>query len=74
MADQPKEPRRRHVWVDRSGGYTYPGLILAWRHDPTGWQAQVAVVRNGAVLVEWVAAATLHPVTDDRWDRSGPPS
>ena len=72
MVEPDKEPRRRHVWVDCSGGYTYPGLILAWRHDAGGWQAQVAVVRNGAVLVEWVAADHLHPVTDGRWEHSRP--
>lgn len=65
-----KPGRRRHVWVDCSGGYRYPGLVMAWRRDPDGaWEAQVAVVRPGSVLVQWVAAAALHPVTDDRWAR-----
>ena len=64
-------PTHRHVWVDCSGGYTYPGLIMAWRRDPSGWQAQVAVVRDRTVFVQWTSAASLHPVTDDGQDRSG---
>ena len=60
--------RRRHVWVDCIGGCQCPGLVMAWRRHPEGgWEAQVAVVRRGSVLVHWVAAATLHPVTDDGW-------
>lgn len=66
----PPAPAHRHVWVDTSGGYTYPGLIMAWRRDPSGWQAQVAVVRDRTVFVQWTPATTLHPVTDDAW--SGP--
>lgn len=59
-------PRRRHVWVDCSGGYRYPGLVMAWRRSPaTGWEAQVAVVREKTVLVQWVPAHALHPVRDD---------
>jgi hypothetical protein len=67
----PPVPTHRHVWVDCSGGYTYPGLIMAWRRDLSGWQAQVAVVRDRTVFVQWTPAATLHPVTDDGWD-AGP--
>lgn len=66
----PPNPRRRHVWVDCSGGYQCPGLVMAWRRAPAGWEAQVAVVRHGAVLVQWVTATTLHPVTDDHWVRT----
>ena len=66
------EPRHRHVWVDCSGGRRCPGLVIAWRRDPTGWLAQVAVVRNGSVLVEWVTATVLHPVADDRWHQLPP--
>ncbi len=59
-------PRRRHVWVDCSGGYQYPGLVMAWRRSSAaGWEAQVAVVREKTVLVQWVAAHALHPVRDD---------
>jgi hypothetical protein len=65
-------PAHRHVWVDCSGGYTCPGLIMAWRRDPSGWQAQVAVVRDRTVFVQWSPAAALHLVTDDGQDRSGP--
>jgi hypothetical protein len=39
------------------GGYRYPGLVLAWRRgSDQGWEAQVAVVREGCVLVEWLPA------------------
>ena len=70
----PPTPAHRHVWVDCSGGYTCPGLIMAWRRDPTGWQAQVAVVRDRSVFVQWTPAATLHPVTDDGWSTIAPPA
>lgn len=61
--------RRRHVWVDASGGKQHPGLVLAWRKtvDPPGWEAYVAVARHDSLLTTWVPAATLHPVTDDSW-------
>jgi hypothetical protein len=70
----PPTPAHRHVWVDCSGGYSCPGLIMAWRRDPTGWQAQVAVVRDRSVFVQWTPAATLHPVTDDGWSTTVPPA
>lgn len=63
--------RRRHVWVDSSGGVRCPGLVLAWRRNAAGsWEAQTAVVRRGSVLVQWLPASDLHPVTDDRWQLS----
>ena len=58
---------RRHVWVSVPGGSRLPGLVVAWRRDGDGWQAQVALVRDDAVLLRWVSAADLRPVTDDRW-------
>ncbi len=61
---------RRHVWVAVPGGSRLPGLVVAWRRDGDGWQAQVALVRDDAVLLRWVSATDLRPVTDDRW---GPP-
>ena len=60
---------RRHVWVAVPGGIRLPGLVVAWRRDGDGWQAQVALVRDDAVLVRWVSAVDLRPVTDDRWGR-----
>jgi hypothetical protein len=27
----PEQPKRQHVWVDCSGGYRRPGLVIAWR-------------------------------------------
>ena len=58
---------RRHVWVAVPGGTRLPGLVVAWRRDGDGWQAQVALVRDDAVLLRWVSATDLRPVTDDRW-------
>ena len=58
---------RRHVWVAVPGGSRLPGLVVAWRRDGDGWQAQVALVRDDAVLLRWVSAADLRPVVDDRW-------
>lgn len=67
--DDPTIPRRRHVWVDSSNGTRHPGLILAWRHGSDGgWEAHVAVVREGSVLASWQPAAGVHLVADDRWD------
>lgn len=65
-----REPTRRHVWVDVSGGYRCPGLVMAWRRGTDGgWEAQVAVVRGRSVLVQWSPAATLHLVVDDGPER-----
>ena len=58
---------RRHVGVAVPGGSRLPGLVVAWRRDGDGWQAQVALVRDDAVLLRWVSAADLRPVVDDRW-------
>ena len=63
---------RRHVWVAVPGGSRLPGLVVAWRRDGDGWQAQVALVRDDAVLLRWVSAADLRPVTDDRWGLAAP--
>lgn len=67
--DSPSRRRRRHVWVTDSD-VPAPGLVLDWRrteHKPLDWEAQVAVVRGGAVLVLWVSADHLQPVRDDHW-------
>ena len=61
---------RRHVWVAVPGGVRLPGLVVAWRRDDDGWQAQVALVRDDAVLLRWVSATDLRPVVDDRWGLS----
>ena len=53
------------------GGSRLPGLVVAWRRDGDGWQAQVALVRDDAVLLRWVSATDLRPVTDDRWGLPG---
>ena len=63
---------RRHVWVAVPGGSRLPGLVVAWRRDGDGWQAQVALVRDDAVLLRWVSAADLRPVSDDRWGLNTP--
>ena len=44
-------PKRRHVWVDASGGQKYPGLVVAWRRRGDGWQGYVAVARDASVLI-----------------------
>ena len=62
--------RRRHVWVDCGGGRREAGLVIAWRRWAGGpeWEAYVAQAHDdGAVLVAWVPAANLRPVTDDGW-------
>ena len=59
-------PRRRHVWVDGSGGYRRPGLVISWRRNGGGWEAYVAIGSDGSVLLTWEPANQLHPVTDDR--------
>ena len=65
-----KESRRRHVWVDCSGGFRRPGLVIAWRRADDGWEAYVATWAESSVLVTWEKAAVLHPVRDDRPSRS----
>lgn len=65
-----EEPRRRHVWVDCSGGYRRPGLIIEWRRSDEGWEAYVATLRESSVIVTWEKATALHPVRDDGWSRS----
>lgn len=61
------DPPRRHAWVDGGAGHWNPALVLEWRRTPHGWEAHVAAVRRHSVLLTWTAAATLRPVTDDRW-------
>jgi hypothetical protein len=63
------EPKRRHVWVDCSGGFRYPGLVIAWRRTADGWEAYVAILQEGSVLVTWEKAADLHPVQDEGWSK-----
>lgn len=59
---------RRHVWVHTTGGPPVPGLLISWRRDPGGgWEAQVAAVRGGSVLLDWVPVARIHPIVDDGW-------
>lgn len=61
--------KRRHVWVSSSGGFQYPGLVIAWRNtDASGWEAYVAMKHgdDGAALISWEPAAALRPVSDDR--------
>ena len=60
-------PKRRHVWLDASGGHQHPGLVIAWRRRDDGWETYVAVARDGSVLITWQQASRLHPVVDDGW-------
>ena len=64
------EPKRRHVWVDCIGGFRYPGLVIAWRRTADGWEAYVAILRQGSVLVAWEKASDLHPVRDEGWSKT----
>ena len=60
------------MWVDVSGGYSCPGLVLTWRRTAEGaWEAHTVVVRARTVLVQWLPASTLHPVVDDGPDLPG---
>lgn len=64
------EPKRRHVWVDCSGGFRYPGLVITWRRTAGGWEAYVAILQDNSVLVTWEKASDLHPVRDEGWSSS----
>ena len=64
------DKRRRHVWVDCSGGFRRPGLVIAWRRAEDGWEAYVVTFGDSSVLVTWEKAAALHPVRDDRPSRA----
>lgn len=68
--------KQRHVWVDSSGGYRHPGLVITWRRSADGeWKAYVATTpKFGCALVTWAPALSLHPVTDDRWEEPHPPT
>lgn len=61
--------QRRHVWVDCSGGYRRPGLVIAWRRTGDGWEAYVAILQGSDVLVTWERATDLHLVSDDGWSK-----
>jgi hypothetical protein len=44
-------PRRRHVWVDLSGGYRHPGLVIVWRRHDDSWERYVHMYVLGDVAV-----------------------
>ena len=58
-----------HVWVKTTDGRTHPGIVVAWRRGPEGWQAYVAVALDGSVLLTWHPGGDLRPVADDRPSR-----
>jgi hypothetical protein len=58
------------VWVDCSGGRRYPGLVVAWRRTAAGWEAYVAILREGSVLVTWEKTSDLYPVRDEGWSKT----
>lgn len=73
MVNEPSEPANRHVWVRGHGQYAppQPGLVIGWQHSPvhkitdSSWSALVLVSPfDGAVLVEWVNADRLDPISD----------
>jgi len=61
-APVPAPPPLKHCWVSGPAG-RLPGLLLAWRQGPDGWQGRVvhAVAEpSGWVLVEeWLPADVL---------------
>jgi hypothetical protein len=58
----PPPPPVKHCWVTGPAG-RLPGLLLAWRQGPDGWQGRVVHLvpeTAGWVLVdEWLPAAVL---------------
>ena len=75
VVSEPTEPEVRHVWVKGHGQYAapQPGLVIGWQHSPvhkitdSSWTALVLVSPfDGALLVEWVNADRLSPVSDAR--------
>lgn len=52
-------PRVRHCWVQHVGA-EWPGVVVQWRRDETGWSALVSWVEDTQSLrVEWVPASRL---------------
>jgi hypothetical protein len=58
----PPPPPVKHCWVTGPAG-RLPGLLLAWRQGPDGWQGRVVHLvpePSGWVLVdEWLPASVL---------------
>ncbi|WP_432547850.1 hypothetical protein [Kineococcus sp. SYSU DK004] len=68
-----ERPGGRHCWVQGppEDPGPFPGLLLAWRRDGTGWLGRVAYVlldeEQRPVLVDtWVAAEHLRPTGGPR--------
>ena len=69
----PTTGRVRHVWVNLSREEKvdtgYPGVIIDWRRNAHGWEAQVAYVsesiRGVHLHVLWRAAEQLTPALSE---------
>jgi len=59
----PPPPALKHCWVVTGPRGRLPGLLLAWRQGPDGWQGRVvhAVLEPSgwAVVEEWLPAGML---------------
>ena len=51
-------PTARHVWV---GTQPSPGVLIAWAKVGDSWQAHVAYVDSGRVIVAWLPAEMVRP-------------
>lgn len=58
---RPSAPRTpiRHVVVDGR----FPGVLISWRREASGWFAMVGFVVDERLLVEQVPAARLRPAS-----------
>ena len=55
-----QSPKRRHVWVNTSGGHVYPGRLIAWRRDDesSGWEAYViALIASIGLFSAWAVGS-----------------
>lgn len=63
------KPGTRHIWrkplADRLPAA--PGLLLAWRHTNSSWQAHIAQAHGTRLHVTWTPADTIVPIADPDW-------
>ena len=66
-SDAAARPQVRHCWVTGAGDEPgpWPGLILEWRRDSTGWSASVVYVITAEIVPTtvqtWVPSGHLRP-------------
>lgn len=57
-------PDRAHVYVRGPEGGLHPGLLVSWERRGESWWAQTAYVpEDGALVVQWLPADDLTPLT-----------